>query len=628
MYDKMKEPPDPKSNYKTVKIPLKKILKHYNIIQPKFDEAVLRVNQFATIGYEFLKLYVLHLFQSNQELPKINKALITKIFNLIGKGSNKGRKCQVSNDSITTFYNQIFSQIYPDKLNSSHLSYVLPILADEMIRCLETNIKTHFLKYLCKYINVIIRYPLVEAVKTSKLSKEERKLRYGEINKEIRNVKSDIITMKIDKADVKHHHFINNTINLFPKEAMKKNNLIYNVKAFPQKFIQVSLILNKKIEEFGKRCYQVFPQRSNFVPKSITLNTSGLIEVINDTEKEIYSIGYSKMNNNAKKYQKQAWRTILKLENKQLFNHRDYIFYNQIQTDGISASILFIRKEFYNKTYGQKLPQYDEDTEFEVKQLENLTKEECDNFKNRTLVGIDPGKKDILTMVDEKDNYYSYSNCRRRNDTYLKRSNQILLNEKDKCGIIEIETVLSKFNKRTLNTTKFIDYLQEKQSVKTKLQEFYEKPLFRKLNLRRFCRTKSAEDTMLNEIEEKFGKNLLLGLGDWSVNTSHQMKGCMPTPNKGISKLLMKRFDVVSIDEYKTSKLYNKDLSKELTNVKVKRGKRCTSIHTLLTPTRNPNGVILNRDRNACRNILLIMKEFLQTQKRKAEFSRKQIVDS
>ena len=102
----------------------------------------------------------------------------------------------------------------------------------------------------------------------------------------------------------------------------------------------------------------------------------------------------------------------------------------------------------------------------------------------------------------------------------------------------------------------------------------------------------------------------------------------MPTPNKGISKLLMKRFDVISVDEYKTSKLYNNDLTKELTNIKVKRGKKTKSVHTLLTPTRNPNGVILNRDRNACTNILSIMKEFLHTQTRKAEFSRKQIVDS
>jgi hypothetical protein len=51
------------------------------------------------------------------------------------------------------------------------------------------------------------------------------------------------------------------------------------------------------------------------------------------------------------------------------------------------------------------------------------------------------------------------------------------------------------------------------------------------------------------------------------------------------------------------------------------------SIHTLLTPTRNPNGVILNRDRNACKNILSIMKEFLQTQTMKGEFNRKQIVN-
>jgi len=640
----MKEPPDPNlisSNYRTIKVPLTKVLKHFDIIQPKFEESVLRVNQFATIGYEFLKLYVLHLFENKVELPKINKALITKIFNLIGQGSNKGRKCKVSSDTITTFYNDIFSKIYPNKLNSSHLSYVLPILNDEMLRCFETNIKTHFLKYLCKYINVLIRYSLVDAVKMSKLTKLERKVQYQGINKEIRDIKNDIITMKIEKSNEKYHKFIKDTISLFPKDSIKKNNLIYNVKASPQKYILASLQLNKKIEDQGKKCYQVFCQRSNYVPKTITLNTSGLIEVINDTKREIYGIGYSKMNNNAKRYQKQAWREILKLENKQLFNHRDYIFYNQIQTDGISCNLLLIRKDFYNKTYGQKLPEYDEDIEFEIKQLEKLTKDECEKHLSKKLIGIDPGKKDIITMVDEQGNYYSYSNCRRRNDTYSKRSNQIVLAEKSKNDneIIKMETKLSKFNKRTLSSNRFIDYLQEKQTYTKKLQEFYEKPLFRKLVLRRFCRTKSAEHTMLNEIERKFGKNLLLGLGDWSINSSYQMKGCMPTPNKGISKLLMKRFEVISVDEYKTSKLYNNDLTKELTNIKVKRGKKSKSIHTLLTPTRNPNGVILNRDRNACKNILLIMKEFLHTQTRKAEFSRtsqakacfgleKQIVDS
>jgi hypothetical protein len=69
---------------------------------------------------------------------------------------------------------------------------------------------------------------------------------------------------------------------------------------------------------------------------------------------------------------------------------RDYIFYNQIQTDGISCNLLFIRKDFYNKTYGEKLPEYDEDIEFEIKQLEKLTRDECEKHLSKKLIGIDP----------------------------------------------------------------------------------------------------------------------------------------------------------------------------------------------------------------------------------------------
>jgi hypothetical protein len=46
------------------------------------------------------------------------------------------------------------------------------------------------------------------------------------------------------------------------------------------------------------------------------------------------------------------------------------------------------------------------------------------------------------------------------------------------------------------------------------------------------------------------------------------------------------------------------------------------SIHQLLTPTRNQNGVILNRDRNACVNILRILGEFVHNRTRPQEFCR------
>jgi len=55
---------------------------------------------------------------------------------------------------------------------------------------------------------------------------------------------------------------------------------------------------------------------------------------------------------------------------------------------------------------------------------------------------------------------------------------------------------------------------------------------------------------------------------------------------------------------------------------KILKGKKNKSIHTLLTLTRNPNGVILNRDKNASLNILKILKEYIFYQTRPIEFCR------
>ena len=50
-----------------------------------------------------------------------------------------------------------------------------------------------------------------------------------------------------------------------------------------------------------------------------------------------------------------------------------------------------------------------------------------------------------ISMIDENNNFYKYTACRRRYENYTKRSNQIIQNEKIKNNIILIETELSKF---------------------------------------------------------------------------------------------------------------------------------------------------------------------------------------
>jgi hypothetical protein len=617
-------------NFVSLKVPLTKILKYQDIIIPRLEDAVLRTNQFVTVGYEFLKLFILRTLENGQELSIINKAFIKRIFSLIGSGSKQGRKCKtIENDPISIFYNEVFSKIYSTKLDSIHLSYILTQAAEEILKCLETNLKTHFIKYINKYINVIIRNPVVSEIKKNKekLNKEERKVLYNKINNEVKHIKDDVIGLSDIKEDNKYFQFITELRTLLPNDIQK--SVAYDIKVDPLKYLNVSIKMNHKIEELERRPYQVIPNRSNLVPKNITLNTSGIIEVINDKKMKIYALGYSKMNNNAKKYQKYVWTSILKLENRSIFNKKGYSFYNQFQTDGVSASLLFIKTEYYNKTYGQRLPDYDLDQEYEIAQLDKLTKEQCLEYSSKKLVAIDPGKKDIFTMVDSNDKFFSYSNCRRRHDTYTKKSKELINLEKNKdilldndiTNITKLETILSTESRVTMSSMKYESFLRTKCNIKDTLDTFYSQKMFRELALRRFRYTKRSEDNLLNEIEEKYGpcKYMLIGLGDWSVNSgSNHMRGCMPVPNKGLIKVLKKRFTVVSVDEFRTSKLYNKDTSKELINVKVN-GKK---IHTLLTPKRNPNGVIVNRDHNASKNILRILTTYIESQTRPAEFTR------
>ena len=63
------------------------------------------------------------------------------------------------------------------------------------------------------------------------------------------------------------------------------------------------------------------------------------------------------------------------------------------------------------------------------------------------------------------------------------------------------------------------------------------------------------ENTYLTKEEIKKGKKIVILHGDYSRTT--QMKGCISTPNIGMKKILLSRFDIVEVNEFNTSKLYN-----------------------------------------------------------------------
>jgi hypothetical protein len=101
------------------------------------------------------------------------------------------------------------------------------------------------------------------------------------------------------------------------------------------------------------------------------------------------------------------------------------------------------------------------------------------------------------------------------------------------------------------------------------------------------------------------------------------MKGCISTPNIGFKRLLLRRFEILEVNEFNTSKLYNKSFE-ELKNVSVRKGKHNKHLHEILTPKEETEKCIfVNRDKNACKNILYIGKYYLQHQSRPKEFCPK-----
>jgi len=645
---KIKKPPDiiennkkeeEKTNeqvYRTIKCPLKSVLKEYDTLQPIIENCVKDINEIIILAYQFIRLYLLDKFSNNKELPTINKQFILDVLKTVSSTeTNKGKqktenkiKNKEGKDDIKLFYDNVFYKLVNKKLSYSNKTFIIDKMADEMLRCIETNISTHFLKHLYKYINVKFKKPKSEEIKKEK-DKTKRKELYKELNADIRNLKSDIIDRQILDSKEEYHQWIKDNINLMLPDKFTKS-IPYDIKANPEKYIKYSIYINNEVEKLGSKPYAFVPQRNNIILKNIVLNTSGIADLIGSQLDKFFSYQKSKITLNCKKYQSHVWSKILKIEKRSIFNNNEFVFYNQIITDGFNCCLLFILKKYKDKKFGDKIPKYKENEDDEFIKLNDLTKEECNKYLNGNykFISNDPGVTNPVNLIDEQNNFFQYSNCRRRVDTYTKRSKKIIENEKKKHKITEKETILSNFNSRTLNPEEYKKFIIQKTKTNNEVKKFYNNILFRKLNFRRYVYTLQSEAKLLDEIENKYlseedkkkGKKLLIFYGNWSVST--QMKGKMPTPGIGIKRLLNSRFEMLETDEFRTSKLYNKNF-KELTNVKVRKGRHTKSLHQVLTLKEETEKCIrVNRDKNACMNILLLGKYYLEHQLRPKEFQR------
>ena len=623
-----KKPPD--DFFKAVKLPLKYILKRPEVNEAKLTKAVIQCNKIVIQSLMFMKLYLLHYYKTTNALPTIDKMFINSCMKIVclekasGRPPNKATKDL--KDTLTAFYKTQYEPlIQNDPLEYTHLNTVLDYLTIDILTMYENNIKLHYVEYVERYVNVVWKKKfLMEQIRKKNLTVKEKDAKIHQLCSELRKIKNDIFNVGSKEFASKsyYHSWIREQKKrILPTRTFKKDSIYYDIQCSPMDYFPSMIAMMKRVEEEGFTIQNVFPMRSEVIPKHIRLDTTTLVHLFM-TKQQGNKYDYL-TEGNLKRNEDKIWQFFFRTERK-CFHKTQYSFHHMIETDGISCTILFLRKDIV----GKRLPNQKKglSTEQYIDELKDYSQ-----IKDAKIVAVDPGKCDLLYCVDSdtKDaNEFRYSQDQRRKELKKKKYTKIQLElKKEKLNgktILDYETELSSHNKKTLQIEQFKLYIQKKSQTNAILFPFYERFVFRKLRLNSYVNTKKSEQKMIKQFTRLFGQDAIVCFGDFEQKK--QMKYKEPTIGRGVRKLFKKAgFQTYLVDEFRTSCRCSKCEIGVCSKTMVRENPRpyrkgSVFVHGLI---RCKNGCgFWNRDVNGATNIYRIAKDAIDGKGRPGYLSR------
>ena len=661
-----KEPPD---KYRCLKLPITSILindteKNKDIKENMdiLENAIIRTNSITTKTYFLLRLWILHKYHNNLEIPEISEDTISICMKSIMLPSS-GQKPKGNNAILLDEFKNLHNFTLE---NGNNLSSILDYYKTTMLTSIENNIKIHFFDYIKRFVNSYFKHLYQEQIE----NKEFKKQLYKEINL----LKNDIINNTLT-CDEKYHNWLKeNRYKIVPENF--ENSYYYDIKITPYKYLKNMIFMCLELEKIERKSFQFFPIQTNAIPRHIQIDTKALVELYIDTEKHKHlldiwikdtpeePINKIKKNlyNCLEDNKEFIWDTFFDIKQKL----KNYIFDYTIITDGYSVSLRFLHDDFIE---GEKIKKLN--MKEAKKALKGLSKEEKDKIKEekkikkkeeskqkrlenkdkiykskKTLkkenpefhyidevskevlegkhIFIDPGKKNLFSMMDDNGIYFSYTNKQYIKETKRLKYQALLKNYKNKIGITEIEDDLNKYNSKTCNMEKFKDYINAKLKANEKIIPLYKDFKFRQYKWYSYINKKRTEDNMVNKIIKKFSKNHIIIIGDWSIGK--QMRNFISTPNLSLKRKLKETFKVYNIDEFRTSCLsYKTEELCENLYLKFKKDPKNKErkIHSILTyKMENNRKGCMNRDKNGCKNIEKVFKSYMEKGERPEKYRR------
>ena len=561
-----KEVNPPTDFFKGIKTSLKSVLKHPDINLPKITNAVIKCNKIVIQTMMFMKLFLLDHYDKNNSLPVINDEFINSCMKILcnEKASGRPPKKEIKElkDKLTAFYKTDFQPlIQNENLDYTHMNTILDYLTIDILTMYENNIKLHYVEYVERYVNVVWKKKFImNKIKKLNITQKAKEQRVNNLCNQLRKIKNDLLNVENNtyKSHTMYHKWINQQKQFITpyKTSYKKNNIVYDLMCNPFDYFSCMIFMMKQIEKEKQTIYNVFPMRNEVIPKHIRLDTTTLVHLLL-TKKQGNKSDYL-FKGNLKRNEDKIWEFFFRTE-RNFFKKKYYEFHHMIETDGVSCSLLLLRKDLV----GKKLPMMKKglSTETYIDELNDYS-----NLQNKKIIAIDPGKCDLIYCVDNSNkeaNEFRYSQDQRRKETKKKKFSKIQLELKQEKingkTIIECETELSKLNRKSLNITKFKEYIKKKSEINSMLFNFYEKYIFRKLRLQSYRNTKRSEQRMLNNFKRIFGneKEVVVCFGDYEQK--HQMKFKEATKGKGMRTLFRKAgFQTYLVDEFRTSCMCSK----------------------------------------------------------------------
>jgi hypothetical protein len=513
-----------------------------------------------------MKLFLLDHYDKNNTLPVINDEFINSCMKILcnEKASGRPPKKEIKElkDKLTAFYKTDFQPlIQNENLDYTHMNTILDYLTIDILTMYENNIKLHYVEYIERYVNVVWKKKFfMNKIRKLNITQKSKEQRVNNLCNQLRKIKNDLLNIENNnyKSHTMYHTWINQHKQFITpnKQSYKKNNIVYDLMCSPFDYLCCMIFMIKQIEKEEQTIYNVFPMRSEVIPKHIRLDTTTLVHLLMTKKQGNKSDFLTK--GNLKRKEDKIWEFFFRTE-RNFFKKKYYEFHHMIETDGVSCSLLLLRKDLL----GKKLPMMKKglSTETYIDELNDYS-----NLQNKKIVAIDPGKCDLIYCVDDcnkEANKFRYSQDQRRKETKKKKFSKIQLElKKEKINgktIIDWETEISKYNRKTLNITKFKEYIKKKSEINGMLFTFYEKYIFRKLRLQSYRNTKRSEQKMLNNFKRIFGneKDVVVCFGDYEQKK--QMKFKEATKGKGMRTLFRKAgFQTYLVDEFRTSCMCSK----------------------------------------------------------------------